>query len=255
MKINQVLIDLGLQDCEPDVYLTLLKTPGAQPASVIANRANLNRSTTYKALEKLVKKGIVTKTMKHGILCFMAEDPDKHLEHLLQKKRQNLESVSQNLLSVLPDIKKMNREDLLIPRMRLYEGIEGVKRVYEDTLVDGNTIYSMTDIKIVSGDILDFLESDYLPRRVEKQIQAYVITPKNSVSLLYKKKDPKSFRETRFLDQNQYPMEVEMNIYGEKTAFFSYKPNEMFGVILESSAIANTMKFIFTTCWTVADGN
>jgi sugar-specific transcriptional regulator TrmB len=252
MDINQVLSDLGLQDREPEVYLALLKTPGAQPASVIATRAGLNRTTAYKILIRLVKKGLVTQTMRHGILCFMAEDPDRHLDRLLDKKRHHLDDVAHNLTAALSDIKKMHKVDLLIPRMRLYEGLEGVKRVYEDTLIEGKTIYAMVDPQNVTDDIRDYLDNDYLPRRVDKEIQAFVITPNNPESLNYRKRDPKSLRETRTIHKNEYPIKVEMNIYGEKTAFFSSKPDELFGVILESSAIASTMKSIFATCWEIA---
>jgi len=75
MKIDQVLLALGLIDREPDVYLALLRTPGAQPASVIATRANLNRTTVYKILIKLVKKGLVTKPSAMALPAFSPRIP------------------------------------------------------------------------------------------------------------------------------------------------------------------------------------
>src|SRR5512136_217938 len=95
MKIEQVLKNLGLLDKEPEIYLTLLKTPGAQPASVIATRANLNRTTVYKTLVKLVSKGLVTKTQRHGATCFFAEDPENRLKILVDERQRQLGEMNQ----------------------------------------------------------------------------------------------------------------------------------------------------------------
>ena len=70
MKLKQALEEIGLSKIEAETYLTLLKTAGAQPASVLGNRMSINRTTAYKALINLSKLGLATKTMKHGIICF-----------------------------------------------------------------------------------------------------------------------------------------------------------------------------------------
>ncbi|MFH1410391.1 MAG: helix-turn-helix domain-containing protein, partial [Patescibacteria group bacterium] len=70
MKLKQALEEIGLSKIEVEAYLTLLKTAGAQPASILANRMGINRTTAYKALINLSKLGLATKTMKHGIICF-----------------------------------------------------------------------------------------------------------------------------------------------------------------------------------------
>jgi sugar-specific transcriptional regulator TrmB len=252
MKIEQVLKELDLVDKEPDVYLELVRLSGAQPASVIAQRLKLNRTTVYKTLIKLSKAGLVTKTMKRGITCFIAEDPDKNLEVLLLKKKKNLDFVTQLFTEALPELKEMRKEEMLTPKMRYYEGVEGVKRVYEDTLVENKTIYSFENVEHMSFEIHDYLWNDYVPRRVEKEIFAYVITPKTSSHIKFRKNDKKSNRQTKFIGLENFPMEIEINIYGKKTSFFSYKHDEMFGVILESDTIANSMRAIFNLCWKIA---
>ncbi len=253
MKIEQVLRDFGLEDKEPEIYLELLKLSGAQAASVIAQRANMNRTTVYKTLMKLAKMGLVTKTMKHGIICFMAEDPDKRLETLLIKRKEELGFLSKSLMDILPVIKGMQRQETLIPRMRYYEGLEGTKRVYEDTLMENETIYSFENVEHMAPAIREYLFYSYLPRRVEKGIFAHVITPKNPDNMKFRATDRKNHRQTKFIKNMNFPMEIELNVYGEKTAFFSFKEEEMFGVILESRAIANSMKAIFNLCWKIAE--
>lgn len=251
MKLIQVLKDLGLSDKEPEIYSELIKTSGVQPASIIAHKLNMNRTTVYKTLLNLAKMGLVTKTMKHGITCFLAEEPEKALEELLIKRQKKLDDLNQSFTEMLPEIKGMQQHELLMPKMRYYEGNEGVMRVYEDTLVEGETIYSFENIQSMDPAIKDYLFNNYLPRRIEKEIFAHVITPKNTENIKFREEDSKCMRETRFFAKNEFPIEVEINVYGQKTAFFSYKTEELFAVILESPAIANSMKAIFNLCWKI----
>ena len=103
------------------------------------------------------KMGLVTKTMKHGIICFFIENPDKGLEDMLLKKQADLDLVNQNLLNILPDIKNMHKQELYLPKMRYYEGIEGVKRVYKDTLIESEPIYAFENVSDMSDDIKDYI--------------------------------------------------------------------------------------------------
>lgn len=249
MNINQVLIDLGLQDKEPEIFMALLTSTGPQPASSVSKKTEINRTTVYKALIKMAKMGLITKTMQHGVICFLAEEPDKKLEDFLIKKQKQLASLSQNLLNILPEIKDLEKQQTLVPKMRYYEGMEGVKRVYRDTLKEGKTIYGFENVAEMADEAKDYILNDYVPKRAEAQIHAYVIVPKNKENENFQKKDKESLRETRIISQENFPVETEINIYGQKTAFFSYKAGEMFGVILESEAIANSMKAIFNFCW------
>lgn len=251
MKILEILQNLGLTDKEPDIYLELIKLSSAQPASIIAQRLSMNRTTVYKTLLKLAQMGLVSKTMKHGITCFLVEEPEKQLEDLLIKRQRNLDELNKHFGEMIPEIKDMQQHELLMPKMRYYEGIEGVKRVYEDTLIEKDAIYSFENLQSMDDGIKKYLLNDYLPRRIEKEIFAHVITPKNKDNAVFRTEDKECFRETRFFPKNPFLVEIEINVYGEKTAFFSYKTEEMFAVILESPAIANSMKAIFNLCWQI----
>jgi len=249
MEINQLLENLGLTDKEPDVYITLIKTPGAQPASIIAQKLSMNRTTVYKILINLSKIGLVTKTMKHGITCFLAEEADKQIENLFFEKKAKLNKMNQQLIDILPMVKNLQKHKLLAPKVRFYEGLEGVKRVYEDTLIAGDTILAFENVEPMTQDLKKYIFDDYIPRRAENNVSVQVITPENKDHKSVRKDDKKFLRETRFFSQDILPIEIEINIYGDKTALFSYKKEEMFAVILESQAIANSLRAIFSFCW------
>ena len=252
MKLKQVLTELGLTDSEARIYLQLVRTSGVHPASTIAQRLKMNRTSVYKSLLKMAKLGLVTKTMKHGIICFLAEEPDRNIETLLINKKTKLDFVSELFLESIPEIQNMQKEELHTPKVRYYEGIEGVKRVYEDTIIENQPIYAVENVDLMGYEVQDYLWNEYVPRRTEKEIFAHVITPKNQANEEYRAQDKDFCRETRFLSKKDFPVEIEMNVYGKKVAFFSYKPDEMFGVIIESAGIANSLKAIFNVCWKMA---
>ncbi|MBI5412053.1 hypothetical protein HZA43_02650 [Candidatus Peregrinibacteria bacterium] len=253
MDFLQLFKNLGLTDKEPDVYLALLRLPGTQPASVIASHTGLNRTTVYKTLMKLVKMGLAVKTMRHGILCFYAEDPSDRLESIIEARKKQTDALHKNLIEILPDLRQMKEKEMALPKMRYYEGPEGIKRVYEDTLAEEQTIYSFENIETMSSAVHDYIFNDYIPRRIEKEIFAHVITPENKANKIFRKNDKISLRKTKFAPFSIFPVEIEINIYGQKTAFFSYKAEEMFGAILESPSITNSMKAIFNFCWKFAE--
>lgn len=251
-KIHQVLGELGLIDSEIAIYLQLIRTATMQPASTIAQRLNMNRTSVYKSLLKLTKMGLVGKSMKHGIICFFAEDPEKTIESHLEQRKSKLNFISSLFLDSISDLRNLKQEELYTPKMRYYEGLEGVKRVYEDTLTQKEAIFAFENVDVMDPGVQSYLWEDYVPRRVEGGIFAQVITPKSLLNEDYRSKDKTCLRETRFLDLNAFPMEIEMNIYDKKVAFLSYKTDEMYAVILESASIANSMKAIFSACWKMA---
>jgi sugar-specific transcriptional regulator TrmB len=246
MEIKQLLKELGLVDKEPDVFLALLKTEGIQPASVIAKKSDLNRTTVYKILIKLAKMGLVTKTIHHGITAFFVEEPDKRLEALLDKRRKNIDRLSGDLLKIMPEIKNLQRYELTMPKMRVYDGFEGVIRAYEDTVVEKNTIYCFENIVKMPPQIKDYMENIFVPNRMDIENFAHVLSPESEAGKKARKHDKKLLRETRFAP---IQLETGVNIYGDKISFFSYDPDDMFGVVLESKAFANSLREIFEFCY------
>lgn len=254
MILEKELTEIGFSSKEAKAYLALLRL-GSQPASVIAKELGLSRSTAQFILETLVKKQFANKVVRKKIFYYTAEPPE-NLKIVVDLQKnvylKKLEDKKKKIDILLPEFSKIRRSDLLFPKIKYYEGLQGIKRVYEDTLSEGETIYAFEDIGEFSPELKTWLYDNYIPRRVEKEIFAYVITPKNPDNVSYRKKDKTAHKETRFVPKANFPIDIEINIYDEKTAFFSHKPEEMFAAILESKSIANSMKSIFNLCWKIA---
>lgn len=248
--LKTTLKQLGLTDKEIKIYLALLPL-GQASASVLAYRTKIGRTTTRYVCEQLVKKRLLSANKSGSTFIYSAEPPEKIL-YLLEQDKQALATKEAKVNRIIGDLKLLANPETMLPKVRLYEGATELRRVYEDTLLENETIYAFANVDAISPEIRDFVLSDYVPRRIEKGIFAEVITPDNPTNRAYREQDEQRLRETKFFDQKIFPLEVEINIYGNKVAFFSYKKEEMFGAIFESSAMASSMKAIFDLCWKLA---
>jgi sugar-specific transcriptional regulator TrmB len=70
----ETLIKLGLSEKEAAVYLATLEL-GEDTALNIAEKSQVNRTTTYVILEKLMKLGLASTVERGKKTVFVAEDP------------------------------------------------------------------------------------------------------------------------------------------------------------------------------------
>jgi hypothetical protein len=164
------------------------------------------------------------------------------LEQFLDEKRHMLKGILPELLSVTNLIDKK-------PKIRYFEGIEGIKDAYRDTLnfPDQETLAWASQEAVKYFDP-EWLRNVYLPKRVESKIWQRTIAPDNPEIRSFTEKDREHLRQTRFIPKEQIPFEVEINLYGKQNiAIMSFE--EKIGLIIESKKIYNTLKSIFEMNW------
>ncbi|UCC96117.1 MAG: hypothetical protein JSW40_05035, partial [Candidatus Omnitrophota bacterium] len=91
-------------------------------------RAQIRRTTAYSVIESLLTKGVLSKHEDRKGQKFSAEPPEKLLG-LLQEKQTELLKIIPNLLAITKS------ESSIKPEVKFYQGKEGLKAVYEDTLL------------------------------------------------------------------------------------------------------------------------
>lgn len=239
MEIKAVLEQFGLYGKKADVYLASLEL-GSATVIEIAKKAGIKRTTGYDILMDLEKDGLVSETAKGKKRLFIGEDPEKIKRDLSNKERLFSE--------ILPQLKSIHNISGTKPKIRFYEGVEGVKEVYNDTLKYGGEFvaFGSEDVVKILG---EHWTIDYIKRRVAKEIRVRAILPHTEyLEKEIQGKDQEQLRTTKLIDRKKYPFSIEIDIYGySKVALLSSK--EMLGVIIESTEIYNTMKLIFELLW------
>lgn len=236
-ELIQILTSLGLTDKEAKIYIATAEA-GTAPVSNIAQMAHLNRVTTYDILDKLKQKGLISHFTKKKIKFFTAIKPEILLEEF--EKRTN------SLRTAIPKFKRLTGE-IAHPRVRYFEGLEGIKAIYADTLTSKTEILNFSNSDEIRKQWPNY-DEEYVAKRAEKKIFLKGIAPKDRAGETVKSQDDKYHREMRLIPPDKFNFTNEINIYDDKVSIISFK-NELIGMIIESTEIANSQRAIFEMCW------
>lgn len=240
---HSLLESLGLSDKESALYLANLEL-GRAEVSDIARKAGIKRSTAYLLLDGLAQKGLVSR-QEAPDRQYTAEDPQK----LLAQEKTRLKRLEQAMPGLLGLASRSQHK----PGTRFFTGIEGIKAVYEETLLQppGTEMLSIGKAEAVEEAIEDFVNW-YIKRRVAHNLPMRSIIPATVEGLKTAQRDPEELRQTRILNPNEFTEEVELMIYGNQVAAVSFVENELIGVIIESSVLATVHRQMFEVMWKVS---
>ena len=244
MLNQKQLTELGFSPKEANVYLSLLEL-GPSTATEIARKAKINRTTSYDILESLTSEGLVYLIGETKIQKYAAENPQKvvnFLENRIKKTEQQL-TAAHDILPQLFSIYNTKEK----PRVKFFEGLEGMKEAFEDTLNAENEILAYA----VGNDMFSAFNEqyfhDYFQKRVAKDIFVRVIAPDDEGTRKVIANDKKELRTTLLVPTDKFYFSVETNIYNNKILIVSWK--EKFAVIIESKEISDAQRKIFELAW------
>lgn len=142
---------LGLEEMEAHVYLNLLRV-GPISASALAKEIDVERTKTYRTIEKLLNQNIVTTTFSKPKLC-VATKPEEVLKMILQRKEDELKLLKQSREDVVQKIKET------VPtnhgtNMPTFHIVQGRTNIYSNIgkLIENssNDVYIVTSLKDIS---------------------------------------------------------------------------------------------------------
>ncbi len=140
--MQNILKEAGFSEKEARVYLALMEM-GPSSVTQVARKADINRTTGYDILEGLVSKKLVRSAEKKGKMIYVAENPE-NIQKLLEEESKRLNLMSDKIGQIMPELKSMYTEIEKKPIVKFYEGLDGLKALYEDSLTCTETIHSYT---------------------------------------------------------------------------------------------------------------
>lgn len=238
---------LGLSDNEAATYLAALESAFGTSVANIAKKTDIKRSTVYLALGSLIKRGLVSTSRRGNRHVYVAEDP-----HIFGEKLKEQEVYLRDLL---PELLMVTNVLAKKPTIRFFEGSNGIKEVYRDTLErKEGEIRAWTTDDIEEYFDAKWLTDTYVPARVAAKIHARGLVPDTPRMRVLVPDDIAGLRTLRYLSPDEAPFTIEINIYGgRKVALVSFR--EEFGIIIESATIHDTFAAIFETAWASAGNN
>jgi sugar-specific transcriptional regulator TrmB len=244
--IYEILTHSGLSENEAKVYLVLLEL-GKGTVTQITRKAGLNRTTGYDILDNLTTKGLASISGKEPKQEYIAESPDKVVFLLEQEISQKAEQLKR-IKSIMPEIKSLHNVAGR-PKVRFYEGVQGLKDVYEDTLTSHEEIRAYATYDDMQATLPGYFP-EYFFRRAKKNIPIRAIFPFTQAGLDLSRDDEAQKRQTAMVPAEKYHFSPEINIYDNKVMIASWR--EKLGIIIESAEISDAMKKTFELAWSEA---
>lgn len=245
-QIKMNLQSFGFSEKEAIVYIALLEL-GKGTVRQIGSKAGINRTTCYDILGSLANKELVTVSGKEPKSEYAVEAPEAitvYLKRVAEKTEEHIKKSE----SIIPELEllhaKQNR-----PRIRFYEGKEGLEHVYEDTLTSTEPIRAYATIDDMHKAMPNYFP-EYYKRRAEKNIPIRAIVPETPMGHERKAHDRDEKREIAFVPADKYYFSPEINIYDDKVMIASWR--EKLGIIIESHEIADAMKKTYELAWAEA---
>lgn len=243
-KVKSALRRLDLSDNEQSVYLSLLSS-GATTARVLSSRTSITRPSVYDQLKTLRELNLVVELEVENKTHFAAADI-KHLNALLEDKIDRLEQSRNFLEEALPSLR--NSLETVDPKIRFFEGEEGVKQLLKDIMWHSDTTIQVfwpsgTMNKLFDRKFLEWFDG----RRAKRQLIVQSLWPHathKSDMDLFKTLDSDSQKKM----SNCTTLKMTYIIYDNKVAFISSSV-EAFGYIVESNEFSTLQRMQFAMLW------
>jgi sugar-specific transcriptional regulator TrmB len=240
VDLEDALAQIGISGKRARFYLAALEL-GQAPIQKVAERAGITRTTAYDLLARLMRDGLVSRVEKDGRYHIAAEDP-RRLLGVLDDRRRRVETI-------LPELRTIHARSAVKPRLRFFEGRDGINAVLHDTLTCRSRqlcgILSMTDLLEVPGRS----EMDkYVALRIAKGVHLRVVRSREKeAGRDIWPTSPAELRELRWAPDG-IVFTMTAWVYDEKVSIISSR-REHFGMIIESPEFSALMHNLFTVLW------
>lgn len=230
---KSILKDVGLQEGEINVYLSLLRLKEAT-ATQITQNIGLHRSNVYDIIEKLMHKGLVSFVIKNNVKYFRSSSPTKILDYI-KEREEKLRQIIPSLI----EISKEKEEDI---KVEIYKGKEGIKTILSDIIKEGKNYLLFGHLKF--EEILPIYVKQFIKVINKKKIKEKAILEKE-IKII-----PTKYHEYKHISK-EYLFPNATIVYENKVAIFIWQ-EPYYIILIENKDITLSYKTHFNLLWKIA---
>lgn len=262
-RTNQVLQDFGLSDNESQVYQAALRVGETSPFA-LAKQTGIPRTTVYTVLTDLALKGLVELERSSGLqkqqTKVRAKNPSV-LRDLLWQQRDQLVKQEVDIVSILPFLKQDYLKDVANADFQFYPGREGVMKVHFDldgVDEDAYVFDYLTPMDVIGSKEMNRGVDRDIDFRSQSKCSEYnliSLTPWSKHVLSYqveRNPDYLSHVEHRTLPFELQDLSIWLQVKGDRTRIVSVKDDEVWGLIIRSHNLAQSLTSIHQSLWRLA---
>jgi sugar-specific transcriptional regulator TrmB len=246
-RIHEQLQFFGANPREASIYMQCLQL-GSTSVQELARTMKMNRVTVHSAVGQMIEKGLLFETRKGKRRLIVAEEPVSLLR-LLAKKEQEIVRVRGGMEHIMKLLVSLHSTDQSIPTVKLYEGVEGFKKMLDETLSARGEILVFSFVPLFSELVgVKYLE-DYFKRRAEREIHTRLLFP----PCAFADKIASCAKEYRVQVRTlppQYVWQSGIFSWNDCLALMSYTERRLTCTIIENREIAYFFRLVmFELCW------
>lgn len=242
---------IGLSLKETELYELLLKR-GEVPAQTLIKETGLKRATAYKTLYALEKRGLVSHRDVGKITNFRPEPPS-HLLGVAEAKLQAQERAREDLRRLLPELTSAYTLSVEKPVISSFEGIEGIKKIYEDIIAEKKDILLLRSLYDERPELGKLVQAQ-IHRQVAAGIHTRTITPLvESTKRTYEQLDPKRLVTRHVVVKDDFSLPAQFVVYGSKVAIISLK-KAIIVTLIDNPDISESFRKLFELLWKASEG-
>src|SRR3989304_10490683 len=132
---KQFLPQAGLTENQAFIYEILVKN-GPMSAGAVCKKTPLKRGLVYKILDELTEIGLVEKREKPREVAIFSPAHPLKIKALAKEREEKAKAAQAALEGVLPKIISDFNLSISKPGVQFFEGLDGIKQVLEDTLIN-----------------------------------------------------------------------------------------------------------------------
>lgn len=239
------LEEFGLSGKEALTYLALLELE-ISTVSELANTTGVNRTSTYVVLESLKKKGLVSTSEDKAVQSYIAISPDMLLFEA-QNRALQAQEIKDKISSMVPELKALHKDTKTKPKVKVFEGKQGVLAAWEDSLHAKEKLIRLScsyEQWVATYDHFADYFAEYTKLRLAAKIKSISIHPLTELTGQFIQLKSKQFDKPVVIPKSRYSFPTEMMIYDDKVAYLS-PGKKSFAIVIESKDIAEGMKSTF----------
>ena len=247
---NISLRSIGVSDRQYRIYL-LLTEYGISSVVQLAKYSGFSRPAIYRAIEQLIKKGLVESIVDGKRTIYKAHSPGV-LNKLLKEKEKKIHKVAEELPELINSLQRFGLSRKEKSYVTFYSGVEGVKQVMWNTLKTskGGEILGYNFLywkDIVGQEFADTLHAEW----ISKKYRTYELTNliEEGEGWTVCKEGILAYDKLRYIDPKILTIKHETFIYEGCFSMIHYENDEYFGVEIHNKEIVNLQTQLFWMAW------
>lgn len=246
MDIQNLLEEIGLTKQETKCYLAIYQLKESK-AGKLSKASEIATSNLYPVIDSLIQKGLISYKIKNNVRIFIPAPIDS-INNLIEEKQKLLDTQKEQARKAILSL-KTSEETQTISDYRYFEGISGLKSLWNEISVYMENLKSKPTLKIYGAptekiqSLLGFY-NELHKKRKKLKIPYKLIANKGEEEIIKKRKSEGA--QVRTLELKN---ETELAVIGDYLSIQTNTGKKPYGFLIKDKKMADTFSQIFEQLW------